>query len=899
MKTTALGLALLFAAHFQSSAQLKLELPKQVSTGNKPVYLETADLNGDELMDLIYLNKGDNTLAVKFGSSDGSFSTPSRYVVAGSPRQFVLADFNADTYLDVAITGFDQDKITLLFGSASGEFSNRVDLPGGNGPFGIAASKLNDDAFPDIAVSFQNADSVGVYYGSADGTFTDRVSYYVGSAPSRIEIDLLDADAYPDIIVASNNSGKITILAGDADQQFAVVQEITSIGVSEFILADFDNDGLKDLLAVDKAPSNIRYYKGDGNANFTMLSTYPTEAVSDLLALDFDQDEDLEFCVIEENVDRITFYENSGGTFSKKYVLATGENPKSIATTVDNIGGLPSVLVANYGDNSISIFENVESEGFKGVNVLPYPTSGPIIKADINGDGLLDLAYPKYAGRAGVLYRTKDNMFSDEFVYPVDFNPIKIIAADINGDAFLDLVTLSEDSNSFSILINNGDSTFQDRVNYTTGLGPGAIRAADFNGDGLDDLLVSNTGDNTITLFTNQGDESFLSTEETLVALPDQLFVEDLNNDGYLDIAVGRDTYGPIVTYGSASNIFDKTDNVQCENQLGTIQLFDTNGDSMKDLVIMNGGFTVIKGSENGLIEQCLQSESVNYYWDPNQIDINTDGNIDIGISVENDDFISLMISRGDGTFSETRLPGVSRRLESFTAYDLDDNGVDDLVAGNSSEILLIKNISTAVPQLQVFNDSSSIDQHLSGGESNAMGTTVLGTPLTKTFRILNTGSDILTLASVDVEGSGFTINSFPAEIEFLSEEALVVEFNPQQVGEHRALVTITSNDPDEGTFEFSVFAIAEEAEPTITSLSDLATQKVRLYPNPSTGLVKIEGLIPAKDDRLIIHDLQGKMLLETLDWSNELDLTALNKGVYVISIHTKSKSINYRFIKQ
>lgn len=898
MKTTALSLALLFAAHFQSSAQLQLELPKQVSTGNEPVYLETADLNGDELMDLIYLNKGDNTLAVKFGSSDGSFSTPSRYVVAGSPRQFVLADFNADTYLDAAITGFDQDKITLLFGNASGEFSNRVDLPGGNGPFGIAASKLNDDAFPDIAVSFQNADSVGVYYGSADGTFTDRVSYYAGPAPSKIEIDLLDADAYPDIVVANNNSGKITILAGDADQQFAVVQEITNIDISEFLLADFDNDGLKDLLAVDKVPSNIRYYKGDGNANFTMLSTYPTGVVSDLLALDFDQDEDLEFCVIEENVDRITFYENSGGTFTKKYVLATGENPKSIATTVDNIGGLPSVLVANYGDNSISIFENVESEGFKGVNVLPYPTSGPIIKADINGDGLLDLAYPKYAGRAGVLYRTKDNTFSDEFTYPVDSNPIKIIAADINGDAFLDLVTLSGDSNSFSILINNGDSTFQDRVNYTT-RGPRAIQAADFNDDGLDDILVASTGDNTITLFTNQGNESFLSTEETLVTLPDRLFVEDLNNDGYLDVVVGQDTYGPLAIYGSSSSVFERTDPLQCENPHGPLQFFDTDSDSIKDLIIMNNGLNVIRGSGEGLVDECVNFETINCCNVIGQIDINDDGNIDVISPMNDDDTFSLMISRGDGTFSETRLPGVSRRLEFFTAYDLDDNGVDDLVAGNSSEILLIKNISTPVPQLQVFNDSSSIDQHLSGGESNAMGTTVLGTPLTKTFRILNTGSDILTLSSVDVEGSGFTINPFPAEIKFLSEEALVVEFNPQQVGEHRALVTITSNDPDEGTFEFSVFAIAEEAEPTITSLSDLATQKVRLYPNPSTGLVKIEGLIPAKDDRLIIHDLQGKMLLETLDWSNELDLTALNQGVYVISIHTKSKSINYRFIKQ
>ena len=311
----------------------------------------------------------------------------------------------------------------------------------------------------------------------------------------------------------------------------------------------------------------------------------------------------------------------------------------------------------------------------------------------------------------------------------------------------------------------------------------------------------------------------------------------------------------------------------------------------------------MIRGSGEGLVDECVNFETINYYNVTGQIDINDDGNIDVISPMNDDDTFSLMISRGDGTFSETRLPGVSRRLESFTAYDLDDNGVDDLVAGNSSEILLIKNISTTVPQLEVFNDSSSIsnnDQHLSEGENNDIGTTVLGTPLTKTFRLLNTGPGILTLAGVDIEGSDFTINSFPAEIGFLSEGTLVIEFDPQQAGEHRAHVTITSTDPDESIFKFSVFAIAEEAPTSaITSLSDPATPKVTLYPNPSAGLVKIEGLTPSKNDWLVVRDVQGKILLETSDWSNELDLTALDQGLYIISIHTKSKSINYRFMKQ
>ena len=53
--------------------------------------------------------------------------------------------------------------------------------------------------------------------------------------------------------------------------------------------------------------------------------------------------------------------------------------------------------------------------------------------------------------------------------YPVEAFPTSVAAAHLNNDAYLDLVTTNQDSDTASVLINNGDGTFVAGVNYPVG----------------------------------------------------------------------------------------------------------------------------------------------------------------------------------------------------------------------------------------------------------------------------------------------------------------------------------------------------------------------------------------------------------------------------------------------
>ncbi|MGB0404394.1 MAG: T9SS type A sorting domain-containing protein, partial [Salibacteraceae bacterium] len=67
------------------------------------------------------------------------------------------------------------------------------------------------------------------------------------------------------------------------------------------------------------------------------------------------------------------------------------------------------------------------------------------------------------------------------------------------------------------------------------------------------------------------------------------------------------------------------------------------------------------------------------------------------------------------------------------------------------------------------------------------------------------------------------------------------------------------------------------------------------VYPNPSSTTISIKGLLPT--DQYQITNLQGKILL--LGNSPEINITALNSGIYFVHIFSKHLTFTHKFIKQ
>ena len=69
-------------------------------------------------------------------------------------------------------------------------------------------------------------------------------------------------------------------------------------------------------------------------------------------------------------------------------------------------------------------------------------------------------------------------------------------------------------------------------------------------------------------------------------------------------------------------------------------------------------------------------------------------------------------------------------------------------------------------------------------------------------------------------------------------------------------------------------------------SVGNINNSNIKIYPNPTDNIINIEGLNKNENNTIQIFDVQGKLVItKTITENGTIDLSELNKGVYVIKI--------------
>jgi streptogramin lyase len=364
--------------------------------------------------------------------------------------------------------------------------------------------------------------------------------------------------------------------------------------------------------------------------NFEVGDIATGRGVQSFAVSDLNNDDQAEIIFVNSSANSITILPNGksltgiSAAFKRSIVLQTGIKPYYVKISDVDGDGKPDIVVANTGDNSISIFRNLAANGeltagsfAESITLATIEIPERLQISDINLDGKPDIVVTNEKGNSvSIFENTSQNSIS--FSLKVDIKtggiPISLAIGDANSDGFPDLVIVNKGIDKASVFTNAAiggritAASFADKIDFDGMSQVAAAMFADLDDDQKPELLILGTTSSQVAVRKNKAVTGRITSSSFDTAIifrvgyyATRLDIGDINADGKPDIIAHANFSNYNSTYlrnNTTNNAFDDRSFIQ----EGYLEIFNATNMIACNIDNNNMADWIFNNSENGTI---------------------------------------------------------------------------------------------------------------------------------------------------------------------------------------------------------------------------------------------------------------------------------------------------------
>jgi hypothetical protein len=676
---------------------------------NGITYIQAANINGDEYLDLVGVtDDNDRIYWVPFSATEQEYQEPILVKTAiVNPGPMLAQDINGDGIDDIILTDLTDGSLWWLATLDGGnDFAAPQVIDSGSGGVSVLQSgDLNNDGWQDLIIFRQNSSTLGWYANQGDGSWTD-FQLISDSTPniSKILINDFNQDGRQDLL--ASNGGNVMWFPNQSDEgTFESLQLLVTnspIVISNFDVGDIDGDVDKDLVYVSRTNGGVyALYRLNGEEEFSAPVQIQEIIISSNISLqrlllhDIDSDNDLDIVTEDGSASGIGYLRNTQGNFGDLEGLITIRSATDfILVDIDGDDDLDGISISKHL-NSCYWLEKTgpQANDFVKHRIYHYGYGNArnIHAVDLDGDNALDLVN---IGIGGMFAHHNINGYAafapSTFINETSSSIFRISSGDFNEDGLVDLIMTTYYGIFYLQKLTEG-SGYADPIQVSPEANddPTALLPIDINGDDHLDIIYASQGN--IYIATNDGAANFstvLGVPSSLMQTKAHFQLADLDQDGDLDLAiVYSSSVGGLVWSENTDGLGDFSEPITIAEGVKAIEMEvnDINLDFFPDIVIKQGGDAMVYLNEAGntFASPTLLTEAKLLKFG----DIDLDGTEDLVVIWNSKVYWQRNL---EGSFSERiEVSAISGNYDELMLTDIDQDGDIDIFCGHLADEFL------------------------------------------------------------------------------------------------------------------------------------------------------------------------------------------------------------------